>query len=799
MLALLCAAIVTARPATAADAGVVRGVVRDPLGAAVSGARVVLKRDGRDVKSVDSDAEGAYSFDGLAEGRYQIAGSAAGFVQRVSDPVFVGPGGHVLIDVHLQLAGIETDVLVTAAATDVQTSQIGVSATVVDASTIDALGNADLLEPLRTVPGVAVVQSGAHGGATSLFVRGGASNFNKVLVDGVPANDIGGSFDFADLATTGVDSIEVLRGSNSVLYGSDAMTSVVNITTRRGRTPVPAATLSLDGGNFGTSRGEASLGGVARRLDYFADYSHLKTSNDVANSDYRNDTLATRVGVALGSKTQVAGTFRLIDTDTGSPNSVSFYGISDDSRLKKTTTYTSVSAQTQLTDRWQSTIRFGLSDQRYHSVNPAPTGTPSDSSAFANYLGNVVTITGANGYSVTGQAILDYSGTYPSSYDATALRSLVQGQTSYTISNALSLSGGARVEHEKGTAVSSFSTTEKSRDNYGAFAEARASVGAHVFVTGGAAVDHNEVFGSAVSPRLSVAAYLRPPTPASAFGDTKVTFNAGKGIKEPSVSEELSSLSGLIPAATASTLGVTPVGPERSRTIDAGVEQGLAGGHGRVRVAYYNNEYRDLLEYVSNTELPQLGVPAAIATASGYGAYVNAQSNRARGVELSGEAIAGPLKIVAAYTYADAIVTQSFGSGALFPAENPKFPGILIGQYSPLVGARPFRRPANSGNLVVSYTHAKASVALAGYFFGKQDDSTFLSDAFFGYSMLLPNKDMDPAYQKFNLSASYQLHPRARAYITVENLFDRKFEAAAGYPALPRAVRAGMTFSLGGR
>ena len=117
------------------------------------------------------------------------------------------------------------------------------------------------------MPGVDVVQTGARGGMTSLFVRGGASNFNKVLIDGVPANDIGGAFDFSDLATTGVERVEVLRGSNSVMYGSDALTGVDQHHDHgAGASRVPEATLSLDGGNLGTSRGEASLGGADHAL-----------------------------------------------------------------------------------------------------------------------------------------------------------------------------------------------------------------------------------------------------------------------------------------------------------------------------------------------------------------------------------------------------------------------------------------------------------------------------------------------------------------------------------------------------
>jgi iron complex outermembrane receptor protein/vitamin B12 transporter len=690
------------------------------------------------------------------------------------------------------------DVTVTAAAAPVVETQSGAPVTVLDASTIDSLGNTDLLEPLRTVPGAEVVQIGGRGGTTSLFVRGGSSNFNKILIDGVPANDIGGGFDFADLATTGIDRVEVLRGSNSVIYGSDAMTGVVNITTRRGHSRIPELMASVDGGNLATSHEDLSLGGAIRRVDYFADFSHLQTDNSLPNNAYRNSTFASRLGVMLGTNTDLSGTVRWIDSNHESPNAIDFYGIADDSFQTRRTTYASVAAQSQLTDRWQSTVRFGVADQAYHNENPTPTGTRSDPSEFANFLGNVVTIAGANGYSVTGRAILDFGGTYPSPFDSTVNRRLLQGQTTYHAGAALDLSGGARVEHEHGTSLFADSLTQTTRTNYGAFAEARASAIGRLFVTAGIGFDHNEIFGHAASPRVSVAAYLRQPSASEGFGDTKVTFNAGNGIKEPDLSQELSSLFMLIPPATASSLGVTPVGPERSRTLDVGVEQGLARGRARLRVAYFNNTFEDLIEFLSKNALPQIGVPPAAANATAFGAYVNSQSNDARGVETSGEAVAGRFRVTASYMYLDAVVTRSFSSGALRPAINPAFPGIPIGQFSPLVGARPFRRPTNSGSMTVIYSDSRLQLALAGYFVGKQDDSTFLTDENFGTSMLLPNKDLDAAYQKFDISASYRLHPRLRWYLTVENAFDETFEAAAGFPALSRAARTGITVTLGG-
>jgi vitamin B12 transporter len=784
--------------ARAADDGAMSGTIVDALGGRVAGAAVKALRDGQTVADTASDAQGAFALKGLGEGRYQLEVSASGFATRVTDAVFVARSGQVSLEVRLQVGPLAQELVVTAAAAAVPQSQVGAAVTVIDGSTLDALGNTDLLEPIRTVPGAQIVQTGGRGGAAGLFIRGGASNFNKVLVDGVPANDIGGAFDFADLATAGIESVEVLRGSNSVLYGSDALTGVVNVTTARGRTRVPEATVAADAGNLGTSHEDLSLGGAVQRVDYFAGYSHLQTDNSVPNNAYTNNTFAARVGVLAGGRTNVTGTLRYIDTGYGSPNAFDYYGIADDSRQTRQSTYAAIAAQSQITGRWQSTIRLAIADQDYHYVNPTPTGTPFDPFGFgANYLGNLVTIRGGNGYTVSGRAILDYGGTFPSVFDSTVARQLLHGQTDYHVAQALDLAGGVRVEHEHGTSNSG-SLTETTRNNYGAFAEARASLAGRVYVTAGVGVDHNEVFGNAGTPRVSVAAYLRGPTSTGTAGDTKLTFNAGKGIKEPSLFQELSSLFALIPAGAPSRQGISPVGPERSRGVDVGIEQGLAGGHARVRAAYFDNEFSDLIEYVSNAVLPQLGVPIAAANASGFGAYVNAQSNRAKGAELSGEAALGRVKVTASYMYLDAVVTRSLSGGALSPAINDAFPGIQIGAFSPLVGAHPFRRPANSGSLTVVYADRRAQLALAGYFFGQSDDSTFLSDGFFGNSLLLPNANLDPAYQKFDISGSYQLHPRARWYLTLENAFDQRFEAAAGSPALPRTVRTGLRVTLGG-
>ena len=101
------------------------------------------------------------------------------------------------------------------------------------------------MNPLVSIPGLQVAQTGQRGGEASLFIRGGNSNSNKVLIDGVPVNDIGGLVNFGNLSLTAIDYLEVFRGPNSVLYGSDALAGVVSMTTARGYNAV-ARTLLCD-------------------------------------------------------------------------------------------------------------------------------------------------------------------------------------------------------------------------------------------------------------------------------------------------------------------------------------------------------------------------------------------------------------------------------------------------------------------------------------------------------------------------------------------------------------------------
>src|SRR3989454_6627433 len=130
-------------------------------------------------------------------------------------------------------------IVVTATRVPVAADLVASAVTVLRGADLVAQGIRTVADALQSVPGAHIVETGSFGGQTSLFMRGGESDYVKVLLDGVPLNQAGGGIDLAHLTTDNVDRIEVVRGPVSVLYGSDAMTGVVQGFTRTGQTRTP--------------------------------------------------------------------------------------------------------------------------------------------------------------------------------------------------------------------------------------------------------------------------------------------------------------------------------------------------------------------------------------------------------------------------------------------------------------------------------------------------------------------------------------------------------------------------------
>lgn len=799
-------ALTSSIPAFAAGKGSLHGTVKDPLGAVIPGANVELLDGAAIVRTTVADSSGRYAFQIPGAARYRIRAVAPTFHTTTSDSVYVETSADAEMDITLATPTLSQQVSVTATALPTPVAQIGASITVLTAE--DYRQFTEVQDPLRLVPGLQVTQLGQRGGTTGLSIRGGNTDANKVLIDGVAVNDIGGAVEFANLATAGIQNIEVLREPDSALYGSDALAGVVNLTTARGTTPLPLLTYTGDGGNFSTFHQELTGSGVVRQFDYYGAFYRLDSRNNLPNDSFHNGTYIGNVGWDPNPANDLRFTGRHLTVSGGQPNSILLYGIPDDAAAKAQNSYYTGVWNNQATAKWQNQIRYGGQRLRSQFDDFAATGIP-DPAGSGNFLGAPVTIYGANGYNVSGQAIFQFGGAYPNQSLTSTDRDFVYAQTDYHFSPHLLVLGGFKYEAERGSNAytgvpPSFNSI--SRGNYSYTLQIAGDLRNRLYYNLGSGIEDNGLFGLAGTPRASLAYYLVRPTTAGWLTGTKLHASFGKGIKEPNLFQQINSLHDILAAlpdggGLISQYHVGEIGPENSRTYDGGIDQELWNGRARLGLTYFHNQFTNGVEFVPQAGLAALGVPAANLPALGFGAYINSEAFRTQGAEFEAEyRIDSHLFARGGYTYTDALVQHSFSSDALCPAcnQNPNFPGVDIGAFSPLVGARPFRVAPHTGYFGLNYTRSRFFSSLTGTLVGQRDDSDFLYDANFGTTLLLPNRNLDGAYQRLDLSGGYNATSRVTLYTDIQNLLSEHYAEAFGFPALPFTFRSGIKVNFGG-
>lgn len=793
----------------------ISGTVVDPTGAVICGATVDVLAHNSPVVTVTTDESGHYAAAVPSAGTYEVRVLAPGFNASDSEAVVSASSATAVRNVMLRLNHLSQEVTVTATAIPTLESHLGAAVTVLGSNQI--AGTDEIQQPLRWIPGVQMTQTGRLGGTAALYIRGGNSDANKVLIDGIPVNDIGGAVEFADISSAALSRVEVLRGPNSSVYGADAMAGVVSLTTRTGFTPLPELTYIGDGGNFSSFHNETSIGGKWKAADYFADFARLDTSNGIPNDRFHIATASGNFGWNLYSNSTLRATLRQDQLAGGQPNAVLLYGIPDDAKQANEDSYFGATFETQTTAAWHNLVRYGGLRLRSSYTDFAPTGIPQyqDSVTYASctpqtdpncsvadYLGAPVTIKGANGYTATGQAIFQYPMQYPYSYPTSTDRDFVEAQSDYRLFPHLQALAGFEYENERGYSGGTYNSIERRNSNYTLLFQG--DIKSNLFYTVGTGIEDNELFAVVPTPRASLTFVLRQPQ-SGILGATRLRASFGRGIKEPNIFEQTDSLYDQLAALTnglqlISRYHVGQIGPEWSRTYDGGVDLELAQGRAKLGLTYFHNEFTNGIEYIPSQGLIDLGVPASVAAAAAYGATVNSQAFRAQGVETEAQVqLSRDLFVRGGYTYLDAVVQRSFSSDAIGPTYNPSFPTIPIGAYSPLIGARPFRRAPHSGYFGVNYTRGKFTSLLTGTLVSKRDDSDFLAyDANYMPTMLLPNRDLDPAYQRLDLRASYAVSTRVQLTSQFQNLLAQHYSETFGYPALPFAFRSGVQVTFGG-
>src|SRR5256714_4687675 len=466
--------------------------------------------------------------------------SAAPFIGRAQDAT-----SSVLPNAETETQGI----VVSATRIETPINEIGSSVTLIPAEEIERNQRRTLPDVLRTVPGLNIVQTGGPGGKTSVFMRGSNSNHTKVLIDGIDANDPSqdGVFDFGQVLTSDIAQVEVLRGPQSSLYGSDAIGGVVNIVTKTGEGP-PQFTGRIEGGSFDTFNQSASVRGSVSRFRYSFNVAHfladdtpvtpldlLPPGRKRINDSYENTTVSTKLGVDLSDILSIDLVGRYTD-------STLFFTGEDFSFFPSVpaAAQSEQNARQLFTRGGARLVLFG--------------------GAFKNRFG-----VGYTNYRTVIQAPDTGFGVPPENINHGDRRKFDwQGNIELGKDHVLIL----RVENQTGRLIDSPISAEN--DNVAGFAELQSEIGPGLFTAVSIRHDDNDRFGGKTTWRIAPA-YLIPNI------GTKLKASYGTGFKAPSLTQ-------LFVSFPAFNFFANPdLEPEESDGYDIGFEQSLAGEPVRFR------------------------------------------------------------------------------------------------------------------------------------------------------------------------------------------------------------------------
>ena len=640
--------------------------VVDPQDATVAGAQVQLLQAGKAalVAVQNTSAEGLVIFRTEASSSYRVQVLAPGFAATTVD---LSPAGETTT-IKLRVATAAETVVVTATRTPVPSQVAGADVETMGSGQLEVMQSVAANDTMRFLSGAVVNTAGQRGGLSSLFVRGGESRYNKVIVDGVAINEPGGTFDFGTLPMAPADRMEFARGAQSTLYGTDAMTSVVQVWTRTGNTRVPELRLGADGGNFGTASGYASLAGARGRFDYNLFGDQFKTNGQGVNNSYSDSLQGANVGVALSDQVGLRVRVRHSNSHTGIPGEWNFNGDplqppdpSEWSQLNNV--LGSVELNINAPSGWQHRLTGFDYLYRYNELN------------------------------LTGDPARIFDG--PSHEVDRINRVGFEYQGDYSERSWAHTTFGYRVENENGFVGDLFfpPQTHGQRLSHDIYGQELFTFGRVSLIAGGRFV-HNSAFGNIGVPR--VAATFLALRGGEIFSGTRLRFSYGAGFKEPRLEETFAGP----PYSTPNTA----LKPERTRSFEAGIQQNLLSGKYALNATYFHNVFYDRIDY------------AIVDPTTFVGQYVNVDKSFAQGAEIELQAkIRSKFSLNTAYTYTS---TEILEAPLCTPAN---FCDPLLAAGRPLL-----RRPKHSATTLLSYLGKRWGANLGGSFVGRRPDSDFL-------------------------------------------------------------------------
>jgi vitamin B12 transporter len=725
--------------------------VVDPHSAAVAGAQVSIYRQGEagplQVRSTSGEGEAIFHLDSATGLRAQVL--APGFavawsdVENASSLSPLSSKTLIKLQIALQIAAASETVVVSATRTPAPEQETASSVSLLSGDAIETMQPTSGADALRFLPGAVVNVAGQRGGLGSLFVRGGDSRYNKVLIDGVPVTDPGGTFNVSTVPLAETDRLEFLRGAQSTLYGSDAMTSVVQVFTRNGTTETPELRFGADGGTFGTAHGFASLAGARSRFDYNAFADQFQTNGQGPNADYTNALQGGNVGVQLNQRVQFRLRARHSNSRTGVPGEWDFNGQrllapDIDQRARANNFLASGELQISAPARWQQRLTgYEYNSRRLNqdtisdrSCLAPPFDCPFLATAHINRAGFL------------------YQGDYtPRSWAQTTVGYEFEDENGKFFTFAgppfpfTQYISGLRLNHE------AFVQQRLTWKRLSAIAGVR-------YVHSGTTSSIVPVTGHTSKAAPRVALTLLAAKGGEIFSGTRLRFSYASGIKDARFEE-------LFVSDPPFVLANPLLRPERNRAFEAGFEQGLFGGKYQLSGVYFNNLFRDQIDFAITN-------PNTFA-----GQYQNIDESMAHGAEaqLTGT-LSSRLSLTGAYVYTSSqILVQPFASDSLHQPGQPLL-----------------RRPKHSGSILLTYLGSRWGANLGGSFVGRRADDDFL-----GF-----NINHAAGYARIDLGGWYAITSRITAYANVENALNDHYNEVVGYPALTANVRAGVRFRIGG-
>jgi len=726
--------------AVAASATDLKVKVLDPQSVVIAGAQVSLVRAGnaRILATKTTSAEGLATFHTTDSGPFKVKVLAPGFAAETVDV-----SGKSEFTIRLRLATASETVVVSATRTPVPGEAAGADTDILRSTQLTTMNPVSANDAVRYLPGAVINTAGQRGGLSSLFVRGGESNYNKVIVDGVTINEPGGTFDFGTLSLFQGDRMEFVRGAQSTLYGSDAMTSLIQVWTRAGSTATPELRFGADGGNFSTANGYASLAGAHGRFDYNLFGDQFNTNGSGVNDSYSDSLEGANVGAQLTGTASLRVRFRHSNSHTGLPGEWSFNG-------------------------YDPPVPAGGSGPLI-PLQP----DPSDWSQLNNLLGSVeLSLASPNGWQhhfsgfdyVYRYNELNVNGDpnrvsplfgqfdFPSHEVDHINRGGFEYQGDYSERTWAHTTFGYRLENENGFVgdVEYGPPTHGQRLNNDLYLQQQLTLGRLELIAGGRLI-HDSAFGNTGVPRVALS--WQALRGGHILSGTRLRFSYATGFKEPRLEETFAG-----PPYTQPNLNLRP---ERLRAFEAGFDQRFLGDKYELTATYFNNLFHDQINYVT------------VDPVNFIGEYVNVNSAFAHGAETVLRAkLRSSLLLNAAYTYT---------SSQYLDNPSPFDPIFDPGQ--PLL-----RRPKHSATLLLSYLGRRWGGNVAGSFVGRRADSDF-----FGFGITHA-----AGYVRADLGGWYAVRPRLTLYANIENALDRQYNEVVGYPALPINFRAGLRFRLGG-